>query len=66
MMVSLTLGMVAIVGAAVREAQLDPGSGERRWGMKSLVAMGGATAVLLLLLWTGNAWWADEASDHAR
>src|SRR5579875_2347339 len=40
MMVFLTVGMVAIVGAGVREAEVEPGSATRPWTARSLAAMG--------------------------
>ena len=63
----LAAGIVSIVGAAVRESQLDPGaipddarkSKARRWmAVASLIV---AVAVLL-----GNAWWKAEASAYDR
>ncbi|MBY0507189.1 MAG: hypothetical protein K2X03_24960 [Bryobacteraceae bacterium] len=67
LMVLLVLGLIAIAGAAVREAQLPPASdvppvAVRKGRLAMLV-----TAVLLgLSLWGGNQWWTAEANDYAR
>ena len=61
MMVFLVVGMVAIVGAAVRESRLDPGLPAARWTPKTLGAMAFTAALLILILWGGNAWWAGDA-----
>jgi hypothetical protein len=63
----LTLGMVGIVAAAVREARLAPGvaptpSRQRR----ALIASGIALAVLAFLLYGGNRWWNVEAAAYAK
>jgi len=65
LMVLLVLGLIAIAGAAVREAQL-PASAEVprpaiRKGRLTMVA----TAVFLgVSLWGGNQWWSAEASTY--
>jgi hypothetical protein len=63
----LVLGLVAVVGASVREAQLEPGlapTAERvRW---SRIVMAGTAVVLALVLWAGNAWWSSEAAGYSR
>ncbi len=66
MLVFLTVGMVAIVGAAARESQLEAGVENKRWGMKSMAAMLLASALLLLMVWKGNSWWNEEAGDHSQ
>ena len=66
MMLFLTVGMVAIVGAGVRESQAEPGLAGATWSAKSIAAMLVASSVLFLLLWKGNSWWGEEAADHAR
>ena len=62
MMVFLVAGMVAIVGAAVRESRLEPGLPTARWTPKTLAAMAFATVLITLILWGGNAWWAGDAA----
>ena len=65
LMVMLVLGMVAIAGAAVREAQLPaeapvPAGAVRKGRLAML-----ATAVLVgLSLWGGNQWWTAEAHGY--
>lgn len=66
MMVFLVVGMVAIVGAGVREARLEPGLPAARWTPKTLAGMGIAMLLVLLALWGGNAWWAGDAADFQR
>lgn len=62
----LLLGMVGIVGAATREARLNPGeivtpAGRRR----AYVTMSVAFAVLVASVILGNAWWKSEAADYS-
>jgi hypothetical protein len=64
MMALLTVGMVAIVGAGVREAQLDPGTAAPRWSRKTIGAMAVASAILIVALWQGNAWWGSDAATY--
>ena len=66
MMTFLTVGMVAIVGAAVRESQLDPGAGGARWDRKTVLAMVCASAVLIGGLWLGGSWWGEDAATNSR
>jgi len=59
----LVLGLISIVGAAVRESMLAPGeTGVRKW--RPRIAMLIASAVLALLLWGGRAWWSSVDSDY--
>jgi hypothetical protein len=62
MMVFLVAGVVAIVGAAVREARVDPGLPTARWTTKTVAAMAFTTAFLIFALWRGNVWWAEDAA----
>jgi hypothetical protein len=62
----LIFGMVGIVGASVRDAQLAPGAPvpdtlrkNARW------AMAAALVVLLLAAWLGDRWWNAEAAIYA-
>lgn len=63
----LVLGLVSVVGAAVREAQLAPGvaPGAARV-RRSRIAMGGTAIALCVVLWGGNAWWNLEAAGYSR
>ncbi len=59
-------GLVAIAGASVREAKLNPGvqpsSAARRKGQ---LAMAVAGAVLVAVLWAANTWWNSEARSYS-
>ena len=62
----LILGMVGIVGAAARDAQLTPGEKappqNRR---RALVAMTATFAILVLGVILGSRWWNADAADYA-
>lgn len=63
----LSLGLVTLVGAAVRESVLPPGATpdrRRRW--RARFAMGFAGILIALVLWGGNAWWKLEAAAYDR
>src|SRR5579885_3153249 len=63
----LGVGAVSIVGASVREGQLEPGllpSAERI--RRSRVVMGAAALLVVLAVWLGNAWWNSEAGNYGR
>ena len=65
--VVLSVGMISIAGAAVREAQLDPGvepSPARRGRARFVTGM--ATAFVIAALFLGNLWWKAEARDFDR
>jgi hypothetical protein len=66
MMVFLSVGMVAIVGAAVRESRLTPGDASPRWTARPLVWMLFTAVLVAAALWFGRAWWADDAATYAR
>ena len=62
----LVVGMVGIVGAAVRDAQLTPGAqapAARR--KRASLAMAAASVVLLLAAWLGGKWWNADAAGYA-
>jgi hypothetical protein len=61
--VFLFVGLITIVGAAVREAVLPPGEipdARRKW--KARTAMAASTAVVALALFGGSRWWNLEDS----
>jgi hypothetical protein len=66
MMALLAVGIVAIVGAGVREATLDPEVPAKRWSRKTTVAMACASAVVIAALWGGNAWWVSDAATYSQ
>ena len=66
MMIFLTVGMVAVVGAGIRESRLEPGPGATSWSRKTLAAMATASILLIGALYGGNAWWGQEASAASR
>jgi hypothetical protein len=66
MMVLLTVGMVAIVGAGAREATLEPGVNPRQWSRPSVIAMTSASVVLIAALWGGSAWWGSDALTYSQ
>ena len=67
LMAFLALSMISIIGAAVRESQLEPGQevpAKKQFGARA--AMGGAALVVLAVLFLGNMWWNSVASANAR
>ena len=67
LMCFLVIGMVAIVGASVREAQLDAGlapTDTRKTRAK--IAMTIAGVLIVLVLWQGRQWWNSEASAYGQ
>ncbi len=67
LMALLVAAFVAIMGAARREAALPPGEAppeRNRRGAR--IVMGVATAIVLVVLIGGNAWWDSEAVAKAR
>ena len=63
----LVAGVVGIVGAAAREAQLAPGAGPTAGGRRrAWVAMAMTLAVMLAAVVGGKSWWDNEAGDYAR
>ncbi len=66
MMIVLAVGLVSIVGAGVREGQLEPGmQATRRSKRRARILMGATAALVILILWAGDRWWTAEASDFA-
>jgi len=63
----LVVGVIGIVGAATRDAQLPPGAvASRQAGKRARIAMGGALVLTIAAVWFGNQWWKGEAEDYAR
>ncbi len=66
MMIVLAWGVVSIVGASVREAQLDPGvAAADRNKRRARIAMAVAAALVVFILWGGNRWWTAEANSYS-
>jgi hypothetical protein len=60
----LFVGLVTIVGAAVRESGLPPGvvpDARQRWKARAAMAM--CTAIVALALFGGSRWWNSEDAD---
>jgi len=65
--VFLTVGLLTIIGSAVRESVVPPGSqpdAVRR--RRARFAVAGAAVVAVLALWGGNKWWSAEAASYSR
>ena len=63
--VLLTLGLLTLIGAAVRESVLAPGEepdSRRRW--RARFATAGTCVLAALILWGGSAWWNAEAAAY--
>jgi hypothetical protein len=67
LMVFLVLSLIAILGTATRESQLEPGQAvppeKRRRGR---IAMAVTAAAILGILFLGNMWWTSVANANAR
>ena len=63
----LLLGIVSIIGAGAREAQLEPGEEPDRPRMRrARVAMAVTGLVAVGAVWMGNQWWTSEAGVSQR
>jgi hypothetical protein len=63
----LVLGLVAISGAAVREAPLEPGAAPPLTRVRrSRIVMAGVFVLLVGVIWLGRLWWNNEASNYSR
>ncbi len=63
----LAIGKISIVGAAVREAQLEPGvEPSQRRRDRARFATGVVSALVLSALYFGNLWWKAEARAYDR
>jgi hypothetical protein len=66
MMIVLALGLVSIVGAGAREAQLNAGKApDRSSKVRARILMGATAAFIVFVLWAANRWWASEADGYA-
>jgi hypothetical protein len=67
LMVLLAAGVVSIVGASVREGNLDPGISPARSDRRRATLIMATTAVLVIaILYLGRAWWGVEARSYQR
>ena len=66
MLVFLGVGLIAIVGASVREAEVEPGAKPPAWNRRSISWMTFTALVLIAAGWGGNAWWADDAAKNQK
>jgi hypothetical protein len=63
----LVFGLIAIAGASVREASLDPGAAPDPARIRrSRVVMVAVGLFLAAVVWGGNAWWSSEAAGYGR
>lgn len=63
----LVAGVIGIVGAAARDAQLPAGAVASKQAVtRSRIAMGGALVAMIAAVWFGNAWWKGEADSYAK
>lgn len=67
LMLVLAAGIVGIAGAAVREAQLDPGAiADPARIRRGRIAMAGGVAVSAAIIWFGGDWWNSESAAYAK
>lgn len=67
LMLILALGIVSIVGAGVREGQLDPGDAPSRSRIRrARVLMAAAAMIVAVIVAGGNRWWDFEADNYSR
>ncbi len=63
-MIFLAIGIVSVVGASVREAQLQVGEAPTVKGLRRpRIAMFAAATLLLIVIFLGNAWWKVDARN---
>jgi hypothetical protein len=63
----LAAGVIGIVGAAARDAQLPPGAvASISVRNRARIGMAIALVVTLAAVWFGNLWWKGEADSYAR
>jgi len=62
---ALALLLLSIIGAAIRESVLDPGTEiPARRRVLARVAMASSAVILIALLWAGRQWWKSDAADY--
>jgi hypothetical protein len=67
LMLFLIAGLVAIVGANIREAKLDPGvQPDPASTRRARIAMSIALTIIIGLVWFGDRWWNSVESDYRR
>jgi hypothetical protein len=65
LLVVLGMGAISIVGASVREGQLDPGLAPQRAQVRrSHIVMAITAALVVTAVWLGNRWWDVEAGKY--
>jgi hypothetical protein len=65
--VLLCAGIISIVGAGMREAQLEPGDAPAAGRFRrARMAMGFTALIVAVVLWLGNLWWDSEAGWYRR
>jgi hypothetical protein len=65
MMIVLAFGVISIVGASAREAQLDPGvAATDRTKRRARILMGATLALVVFGIWSGDQWWTAEAKSY--
>jgi hypothetical protein len=63
----LVVGVIGIVGAAARDAQLPPGAvASKQAKQRARIAMACALVLMVAAVWFGNQWWKGEADNYAR
>lgn len=61
----LIFGLVSIIGAATREAQLAPGQvPDAAHKRRARIAMTATILVVIFALWLGSSWWTSEAGAY--
>ena len=66
LMLFLVVGIVSIVGAGVREAQLEPGTSPSEKNRKrGVIVMAVSLVAVCAAVWLGNKWWNAEATAYA-
>jgi hypothetical protein len=63
----LVVGVIGIVGAAARDAQLPPDAvPSKQANKRARIAMASALVAMIAAVWFGNQWWKGEAENYAR
>jgi hypothetical protein len=67
LMALLAIGVISIVGAGIREGQLEPGSVPNLKRLRGArIGMAVAALVVAAAIWLGNMWWDSEAGWYRR